>query len=829
MTPTNDDDMEGADSEFSLPSEIVKVPRLARVNMRQHASREIEIPGNNDAPEMDLGRYLHALRRNWLLGSILGILCSVPIAALMWKISPNEYTAVEYLRVSSTHVPLVFETMADQGARSEIRAYKMTQRQLMIQPYALSKALKKSEAASSPIIRELADPITWLTKQLKVNSGEEGEIMTVSLTLRDPVVAHQIVKSVVDIYMDDVIAKEKSERTDRAEKLEAILTETKDKVRKKLSDLSNTVEALGTGDSSNLNLAQQNVLQQFGFLRGELSKIKVDLMRLKGELEAKNVERNGLAAANSNVKPPAGDNSSEPAGDTKAGDTKAGDANAGDVKAADVPSIETSDPIAKILSPTEEPSENTDIFLQEALENDPIASGLIQQIERIKKTISQDAKKFDPKTAENYLKAHRLRLDEAKQKLASRTKRIQQLAASQGKVPSNRTEELETKISILEKQETQIREEMALLEIESKKFGRSSIDVEMKRKEISGLDPVVDRVSQEIERTKIEQQSSTRVTRFPSIGVPTNGENKKRLPMAAGGGLFGLLLPITLLVLLDSSRNHVNNLRTINDGLKLNVLGSVPRIPNRFMRRLNDPSDSISRTWRERITESISAVTSMLLRKLANEGHRVVIITSATSGEGKSTLSEQLGRSLADSGHRTLVIDFDLRRPNLQLRFDTPLEPGVTDVLRHGADLLQTVRQTDSPNLHLLTAGNCAGSLLLESANGTLEALFNQCRTEYELVLVDSSPLLPVVDGRLVGQHTDGAILTIVKDTSQVPQVLAARKILEDYEIPVLGCVFTGDKNEGYYGANSTYGSYGRLPSGAGIQERESLPPTNAM
>ena len=117
MTPTNDDDMEGADSEFSLPSEIVKVPRLARVNMRQHASREIEIPGNNDAPEMDLGRYLHALRRNWLLGSILGILCSVPIAALMWKISPNEYTAVEYLRVSSTHVPLVFETMADQGAR----------------------------------------------------------------------------------------------------------------------------------------------------------------------------------------------------------------------------------------------------------------------------------------------------------------------------------------------------------------------------------------------------------------------------------------------------------------------------------------------------------------------------------------------------------------------------------------------------------------------------------------------------------------------------------------------------------------------------------------
>lgn len=571
---------------------------------------------------------------------------------------------------------------------------------------------------------------------------------------------------------------------------------------------------MGTGDSSNLNLAQQNVLQQFGFLRGELSRIKVEVMRLKGEVEAKTAEKNGMAGVPVNTKPASG---SEPSETPR-------DSNAVGIQVADV-----LEPVGTNSTDTKE-SPEIDVFLQEALENDSIASGLMQLIERLNKSIAQDEKKFDPKKAELYIKGHRAKIEEAKQKLANRTKRIQQMVLAQGHVPESRVEDLVTKIGILEKQEQQIREEMSLLEIESKKFGRSSIDVEMKRKEISGLDPVVDRVSQEIERTKIEQQSSTRVTRFPSIGVPTNGENKKRLPMAAGGGLFGLLLPISLLVFLDSSRNHVNNLSSINNGLNLSVLGSVPRIPNRYMRRLNDPANAMSRTWRERIAESISAVTSMLLRKLANEGHRVVIITSATSGEGKSTLSEQLARSLADSGHRTLVVDFDLRRPNLQLRFDTPLEPGVTDILRHGADLLQTVRQTDSPNLHLLTAGNCAGSLLLESANGTLEAFFNQCRTEYELVLVDSSPLLPVVDGRLIGQHTDGAILTIVKDTSQVPQVMAARKILDDYEIPVLGCVFTGDKNDGYYGPGYAYGSYGRLPSGgAGVQGKESSPPTNAM
>ena len=226
----------------------------------------------------------------------------------------------------------------------------------------------------------------------------------------------------------------------------------------------------------------------------------------------------------------------------------------------------------------------------------------------------------------------------------------------------------------------------------------------------------------------------------------------------------------------------------------------------------------------------MSAVTAMLLRKLATEGHRVIMISSARSGEGKSTLSEQLARSLADSGHRTLLIDFDLRRPNLHLRFDTQLEPGVSEVLRHGADLMQTVRLTESPNLSLLTAGIAPGSLLLETSNGSLEALFNQCRTEYELVLVDSSPILPVVDGRLVGQHTDGAILTIVKDTSQVPQVLTTRKILDDYGIAVLGCVFTGDDNEGYDGVNGTYGSYSSAPGKPTVAlESNGSNPTSAL
>jgi capsular exopolysaccharide synthesis family protein len=193
-----------------------------------------------------------------------------------------------------------------------------------------------------------------------------------------------------------------------------------------------------------------------------------------------------------------------------------------------------------------------------------------------------------------------------------------------------------------------------------------------------------------------------------------------------------------------------------------------------------------------------------LLHKLESEGHRVILVTSAKAGEGKSTLVAQLATSLADSGHSTLLIDFDLRRPILHQYFGLPLAPGVTDVLRGGMELDQAVQAAEHANLRVLAAGNrLPGSLLQDAASGSLKALFVTARANYEIVLVDSCPLLPVVDGRLVGQHTDGAILSVIKDVSKLPQITAACSIMADYGIPALGCVVTGDNNDFYYSAYS--------------------------
>lgn len=792
MTSINDGFDDGG-SEFSLSNERVSAPRVARIAAIPNSLvHDGPLQNSDEAPAMDASRYLHAIRRNWLLGAVLGILAAGPFAAAMWFLNPEKYTATEFVRISPNHTPLVFET-AETTGKFDFKSYKNTQRQLMVQPFVLNSALKVSEVASLPFIQQNPDPIGWLQKELRLSFPDEAEIMNVSLTTKDPVVSHRIVKAIVDTYMRDVVEKEQAERMGRVDRLEKILAAAEDKVRKKRGELTGLVDSLGTGDQVTLNIAQQSSLQQLGLLRGELSKISFDLRRAKGELQARVGAGTNAAAESQNPKVKSEEKGAGEKSATGTSTTSVSSAQPNDSKSGS-----SSDKAGSSASPV---AEINDIALEEALEADPAASALKKEIEYKQNLIRQTKVKYDARTAESYVKKYQTELDDAQRKLAERTKRVQRIVeASSGNSKLERTD-LPIKIEVLEKTESQLRDEMKVIEAEAKKLGRSSIDVEMMRKEIGDLDPLVSRVSQEIERTKIELQSSSRITLFPTSGVPQIGTNKKRLPLTAAAGLLGLFGPLALLVLRDYFRNHVNHSGMINKDMNISVLGSIPRVPTRVMKRLNDPEHKDARHWRERIAESVTAVTSMLLRTLATDGHRVVMVSSAMPAEGKSTLAGLLARSLAASGHRTLLIDFDLRRPQLHRRFEATLAPGVCEVLRQGADLKLAARQTDTPNLSILTAGKCKGTLLLEAANGTLEALFKECREEYELVVVDSSPLLPVVDGRLVGQFADGAILTVVKDTSKVPQIIAARKILDDYGIETFGCVVTGENNDSYYDA----------------------------
>jgi polysaccharide biosynthesis transport protein len=205
-----------------------------------------------------------------------------------------------------------------------------------------------------------------------------------------------------------------------------------------------------------------------------------------------------------------------------------------------------------------------------------------------------------------------------------------------------------------------------------------------------------------------------------------------------------------------------------------------------------------------RLTESVDGITARLLRRAELEQRRVVMVTSAVSGEGKTTLAAQLAMSLARAGRRTVLVDFDLRQPSYDEAFGLERCPGVSEVLRNESDLSRSVQATQTGNLSVLTAGRWNRAALSALANGGADSMFKELRDEYEFVIVDTSPILPIADARFVSQYVDSVVLCIFRDKSESPKIRAACEILDAFgvqcvEAAVVGSSERDSSRSGYY------------------------------
>ncbi|MGB4726921.1 MAG: CpsD/CapB family tyrosine-protein kinase, partial [Thermogutta sp.] len=205
------------------------------------------------------------------------------------------------------------------------------------------------------------------------------------------------------------------------------------------------------------------------------------------------------------------------------------------------------------------------------------------------------------------------------------------------------------------------------------------------------------------------------------------------------------------------------------------------------------------RRWQRMFVEAVRIVAARLVRESQDERLKVIMVTSAVAGEGKTTLAAQLALSLAQIGKKTLVADFDLRRPAIHDVFDVPISPGVSEVLRGEVSLQDAVRATSVENLYVLPAGYWSPHRLAVLANGVVGATFQQLREDFDFIIVDGTPVLPVADTRFISTHTDGVVLSVIRDYSRTPLVRSAKQILESFRVRVLGTVVTGSTEEVYH------------------------------
>jgi capsular exopolysaccharide synthesis family protein len=199
-------------------------------------------------------------------------------------------------------------------------------------------------------------------------------------------------------------------------------------------------------------------------------------------------------------------------------------------------------------------------------------------------------------------------------------------------------------------------------------------------------------------------------------------------------------------------------------------------------------------------SEPIRMVRTSLLHQIGEGTGHVVQITSAEPGAGKSTVAAMLARSLAQCGKKVLLVDTDLRNPSLARRFKIAAEPGLVGALAGQAGDAETIVQTDVPNFSVLPAGKFRSGLDTElTSNGLFEACLARWRLSYDIVLLDSPPLLWVADARILAPKTDGTVMVVREKQSQSAGVRFAVRSLQDSGGTLLGVVFVGSGGHGAY------------------------------
>ena len=286
---------------------------------------------------------------------------------------------------------------------------------------------------------------------------------------------------------------------------------------------------------------------------------------------------------------------------------------------------------------------------------------------------------------------------------------------------------------------------------------------------------------------------------------PTNPAAKTQMLLMALLGSFGLAIGGALL--LDRFDRRVRYPQQVTTEIGLPILGAVQMAPPHD----GDQTDQVVEAFRE--------LRLSILHAYGAAGPVVLTVTSPGIGDGKSFVSSNLALAFADLGYRTLLIDGDIRRGTLHNVLGRTRKPGLTDYLAGETTVPKLVQTTEYPNVNFIGAGawRRSGPELLASPK--MRALLADMRSQYQVIIFDSSPLGAGVDPFVLGTVT-GNLLMVLR-TGATDRELAGAKLGAIARLPirVLGAVLNAVPARGAYKYYSYISSYQLPPDEVGATE----------
>lgn len=263
--------------------------------------------------------------------------------------------------------------------------------------------------------------------------------------------------------------------------------------------------------------------------------------------------------------------------------------------------------------------------------------------------------------------------------------------------------------------------------------------------------------------------------------------------------ITGCVLGIGAALVADFIDARVHSPAELRRVMDLSVLGSIPRlVVSRKAARgrvgliSHEAPQSI-------LAESYRSLRTSLQIDRRQTPHQVILVTSPYPGDGKTTTASNLAISLALAGRKVLLIDADLRNPSQHRVFDCSRERGLTLMLKGILPFDQLVQPTSIPGLDLLVAGQEVESPAELLASHGLSEHLEDIRRAYQVVIIDSSPLLVVTDPSILAAEVDGILLITRASQTRRRDAMRVAELLKALGTPVLGAVLNGTTPEPSY------------------------------
>ena len=391
--------------------------------------------------------------------------------------------------------------------------------------------------------------------------------------------------------------------------------------------------------------------------------------------------------------------------------------------------------------------------------------------------------------------------------------RIISAKAELATVQSNLNKQIKGLVTGIEKELNRIARTVSALEGDLAKIRAEYQDITRKETQYNQLKREVE-TNRNIFNTFLSRSKETEVTsdfssataRFTDRAYTPRDPSKPNKKLIVALAFFASLgFALVMSIIFDVLNDTVKTKNDVENKLAQRMLGLLPHVP--MPKKSVFPIHAYLEDNYRRFAESVRTFrTSLLLTQLERD-HKVIAVTSSSSGEGKTTTSANLAMSLAQMG-KVLLIDADLRKPSIAKRFDIPVfHPGLSNLIVGTEQLTECVHIDVESGVVIMPSGQIPSNPLELLSNARFSEVIKRLRAEYDYIIIDTPPTQAVSDALVIAQSTDSVIYVVKADITRIKPIKAGIERLFEAKAHVAGIVLNqvdmgkskDEHSHGYY------------------------------